>query len=568
MTIFLAVCPQWDRDRSLVAACRTALSTRILSPDLASRVPVKVFLLFTALIAAAPVCGQEETPFTRLFDTGVASAEPLAADAVAPRTGWRLVPEDTVDHRFSGDAVLLNDKLTVVLRKQGRGAEVYSKAASGLQHRATLGHAGTRSPVIEPFQTLKILENGSGAVLVEGAFGAAESAALRFRLTTGEAILEIHSAGAAQSVAALTKARYLIVPDYFGDDMVYSTLSPSDGERVLYLPAENFCLNLLDGGDAIMMSVWQSSEQEVWLTTTNSATADNVCSSTIQCLEGKSIWLAFLEFPGIWHSGSVSAQADWKPVFPAKWRCSLVRENGVADSWDLEQGPQSDQTAGPHDGPLVVYPIDRNTATPLTVSCPTDVMRNTLGVGPCQYILACEGLTSQGDPTPNSVMVWVEKQFEQKKEKKAAEDIKDRLKQMTRHVAEARVRIERYAQSADQIRKWLASQPGPASFRSILGDLDRSVAAGLATNASPARANQLATAISALVGQNNGLTSCRRLGEELRSIGAVQDSTLAKCRMAVRRLRAEGRTMAANQPQEAAWARELQRLAEQILQRK
>jgi hypothetical protein len=566
------------------------------------RTPGRCLLLVLACLAALSVSGQEETPFTRLFDTGVAAAEPLANEVPAQRAGWSLVPEDKVDHQFSGDAVLSNDKLTVVLRKRGGGAEVYSKAASRRVHRATIGPARGESSMLEARAALKIIENNSGAVAVEAASQGGGPAGLRLRLTTGEAILEIRSDDGLKSVNVLTRARHVVVPDYFGDDMVYGTvapltpaLSPSAGERVpegwvrgqrlssesqssslaaasprlnLYLPAENFCLNLLDGGDAIVMCVWQSSQQEVWLAGAQAAKETGFLSSAIQCLKGKRIWLAFLESPGIWHAGSVSAKDDWKPPFPAKWRCDLVRENGVADSWDRDAGPRPEQVGARQQGLLVIYPIDRSAATPLTAICPTDVMRNTLGVGPCQYILAVEGMTAQGDPTPNSVMNWVERQFALKKDKQTAEDINERFDQMTRHVGEARARIERYGQGADQLRKLLASQPRSEPFGPMVGDLDRFAAAGLAPTASPERARQLAAGVSALIGKDNGLASCRRLGEQLRSIGALQDTTLAKCRMAVRRLKQEARAMAVNQPEAAALAREVQRLADQILQNK
>jgi hypothetical protein len=336
----------------------------------------------------------------------------------------------------------------------------------------------------------------------------------------------------------------------------------------LYLPAENFCLNLLAGGDAIVMCVWESPQQEVWLAGAEGAKETGLCSCAIQCLKGKRIWLAFLEAPGLWHAGSGSAKDDWKPPFPAKWRCSLVRENGVADSWDREAGPRPEQIGARQARLLVVYPLDRDAATPLTAICPTDVMRNTLGVGPCQYILAVEGMSSQGDPTPNSVMNWVERQFELKKDKPAAADISQRLEQMTRHVGEARARIERYGQAAEQLRQLLAGQPRAEALRLILSDLDRFAAAGLAPRASPERARQLAAGVSALIGKDDALASCRRLGEQLRSLGALQDATLARCRMAIRRLKQEARAMAVNQPDGAVLAREVQTLAEQVLQRK
>jgi len=567
-------------------------------------------LVLSACLAAWSAYAQEETPFTRLFDTGAASPEPPAEAALANRTGWTLVPEDNVTHQFSGDAVLLNDKLALVLRKPGRGAEVYTRTASGLRHRATLGHVAAGFTVIDPCDALKILENTSGAVMIAASFKGDAPVTLHFRLTTGEGILEARPGEEAGFLKVQSKTRYVVVPDYFGDDMVFGAqaplaapLSSSEGERApegrvrgqrltsdppspslvsgsprwsLCLPAENFCLNLLDGGEAIVMSVWQSSEQDAWLTPARAdeagsrqqAAGTEVLSSCIRCLKGKSIWLAFLESPGIWHAGAGPAKDDWKPAFPAKWRASFVRDNGVADSWDVDRGPQAEQTAGEHQGPLIVYPIDRSPETPLTASCPTDVMRNTLGVGPCQYILACEGLASQGDPTPNSVMNWVEKQFEGKKEKKAANDIQERLGQMVNHIADARLRIGRYAAFAGQVRTLLANKTGSEPFLAIVDNLDRFLATGQTPNASPERAKQLATEVSALVGKENPLPACQRLGEQLRSIGTVQDNTLAKCRMAVRRLRQQGRTIEASRSQDDPLAQEVQRLAEQMLAKK
>ncbi len=556
-------------------------------------------LLLLACLATLPARGQEETPFTRLFDTGVASANPLADDAVSKRVGWALIPEDKVDHKFLGDTVLLNDKLTVVLRKQGRGAEVYSKAASGLKARANVsvergtrsveqgtlgpGDLGTVGAGICSLDALKTIENNSGAVMVEASFMSAvrgrpvpaptEAVALRFRLTTGEGILEIRSDEEAGFVNVESKTRYVVVPDYFGDDMVFDLrsplpslltgagISPAGVRRNLALPAENFCLSLLEGGEAIVMNVWQSNEQDAWLAATGSGKEGQ--STRISCLKRKRIWLAFLEAPGLWHAATTLAKDE--PPFPAKWRCSLVRANSLADSWDLDRGPDPEQTAGRHQGPLIVYPIDRSAATPLTATCPTDVMRNTLGVGPCQYILACEGLGAQGDPTPNSVMTWVEKMFEGKRENKVADDIKERLQQMAEHVAQARARIERYAEFAGQIRRLLASKQVSSPFSSIVDDLGRFVAAGSAPAANPERARQLAAEVLSLIGQGDSVPAGRRLGEQLRSIGALQDSALAKCRMAVRRLRQQARTDVTNQPQEAGLAREVQRFSEQML---
>ena len=515
---------------------------------------------FCAVLLALSALGQEDTAFTRVYDTVTPLAESMTDDTLLPRTGWRQVPEDNTRHQFAGDAVLLNDKLAVVFRKKGRGPEVYSRTTHRLRHRATLDYVGERSSGTGPREEFAIIENTSGGVMAEATFQNNDPVSLRFRLTTGEAILEIKCSQGTGFTDVQSHTRFVVVPDYFGDDLVYGP----ETVRGLCLPAENFCLNLLEGGDAILMIVWQSSEQDAWLAPASRGKTGDPGSSRIRCLKDKSIWLAFLESPDLWQARSGLASSEWKPPFPAKWRSSFVRENGGADSWDMDRGPSPQQSAGDHQGPLVIYPLDRSIATPLTATCPTDVMRNTLGVGPCQYILACEGLASQGDPTPNSVMGWVEKQFEQKKEKKAADDIKERLNQMAQHIADARSRIERYADFSGEMRKLLASKSDP--FHAINDDLARFAGSGLALESSPERARQLAGEVADLLGQENAAAACRRLGEQLRSIGSIQDGTLAKCRMAVRRLKQQARTVATSQLPEAGLAPEVQRRAERFLQ--
>jgi hypothetical protein len=523
------------------------------------KTPLLLFLL-CAWALTAP--GQNDLPFTRLFDTGAPSSEPLTGENLAKAAGWKQVPEDSTNHNFSGDALLLNDKVALVFRKQGLGPELYSRTTDAFTQRATLGYAANHSSPLSLPASVTIVENSSGAVKVEARFKGSGNAALRFRLTAGEAIVEIQSNEEGGYLNVQSASQYVVVPDYFGDDMVYKAADA----RERSLPAENICLNLIDGNNAMLMAVWQSNEQEVFLAPFRTDTQGTTASMRIGCLKNKPIWLAFLESNGIWRSLTGPSDNSWKSPFPAKWRSTFGRENGVADSWDTTLGPGSGQTEGNHEGPMLVYPIDRTPATPLTATCPTDVMRNTLGVGPCQYILACEGLGAQGDPTPNSVMNWVEKLFDQKKDKHAADDIKERLELMSRHLADARSKIQRYADFSAQVRLALADRAAP--YQVILDDLARFAATGLTPASAPARARELAAKVVALIGRENSLNDCQQLGQQLRAIGAAQDAALAKCRMGVRRLRAQSRDIAGQQSAKSIPAQQVQRLAEQILRNK
>ena len=523
-------------------------------------------LIFTllALFGVLALSAEEESPLTRLFDAGTAAPVPLTEAAVTKRAGWKLIPEDTLNHTFAGDAAYLNDKLMVVLRRSGSGAEVYAKATGGFKLRAALGCATALTAPGTPLGQFKIVENSGSAVMLEATGRPNNSAALRLRLTTGESILECRSAEGSGFLEVQSQSSCVIVPDYFGDDMIFG----SNDFCGRCLPTENLCLNLLGGGEAILMSVCQTNGQEMWLCPAAPGAPLDLRRQRMGLQKGQNLWLAFLESPQLWTVGSFPIKRAWQPPFPAQWRVSVLRAGATADSWEFHRGPTPSQAAGPHQGPLLIYPLDRTSDTPLTATCPTDVMRNTLGVGPCQYILACEGMAAQGDPTPNSVMNWVEKQFQQKKEKKAADDIKERLEVMVKHVAEARARLTRYQDFATRARALLAERPGMESPRAIVANLDRFLAAGLAPGASPDRARQLAEQLAAQIGKENALAACQELGAQLRALGTVQDSTLARCRMAVRRLRQEGRTMTAPAPGAGDPAQAVRSLAEQMLQSK
>ena len=519
------------------------------------------FGLLAALLAAPIARAEEESPLIRLYDTGVVNTGRLAPDALLKLASARQIPEDQTNAHFAGDAVLMNDKLAVIfpLHQSKALVDVYTKTGGGFNWRAVLGHAPDLGERLDTIVSLKIVENSSGGAVLDLGLGVQKPHGLRLRLTAGEAILELRAGDDDGYLVWASESAHLVIPDFFGDDMVYDITN----RRGDCLPAENFCLRLIDGGEAMVMGVWRSRAQEVWLDRTLQPVRARPPSVRIRCLKDQPVWLAFLEAPRLWQAGSVPTNTSLP--FPAKWRTSSLRSNGAADSWDAERGPGP--LAGSPAAPSVTYPLDRTPATPLTVTCPTDVMRNTLGVGPCQYILACEGMAAQGDPTPNSVMTWVEKQFEQKKEKKAADDIKERLDVMVKHVAEARAKIEHYHGFATEMRQTLNGKTGADPFRSMVDDLDAAATTGLAAESPSGLARDLAAQVLKLTGQENSLAACRQAGERLRAIGATQDRALAKCRMAVKRINAQGRTMLAisDPPADAPLAREVTDRTETML---
>lgn len=532
----------------------------------------RVHLASIVLCAAAASlpAGQARSPLARLFDTGSRSKEPLSADALTRKAGWKLIPEGNVTHRFSGEAVLWNGSLAVVVRPKGGDIEVYSIAA-GARLRASVTCAAGRSSTAAGLTKLDIVENAPSAVTVAATFGAPASAAIKLRLTTGVSILEIQAPRRASTLNVVTRARYVVVPDFFADDMVFGPDAPAS----VPLPAENFFLNLVDGGSAIVMCVWQPRRLGASATIVKSTKGAYRCSSRIDCAGGKSVWLAFLEGSGIWHegprhSGLKRDKSGWKPPFPAKWRCSQVKRTGFASSWDLAPAPTTKPSSGKIDGPVVVYPIDRVLATPLTVYCPTDVLRNTLGVGPCEHILTTEGLATPSNPTPDNVMTWVQRQFKRKRGRASAEEVRKRLREMTEHVGRARARIGQYGDLAGAVlaicREKSPLPPAAAGLSTTAERIRKTVEEGLQAAGPSQRVAALAGEVLALIPKEGAAGECERLAAQLRAIGAAQSRTLSKCRMAACWLRQQCVMAARRDRKISALTEKIQDRVERVLQ--
>lgn len=520
--------------------------------------------------AAALPAAQRQPPLARLFDTGRRSKGLLSADAVAGKSGWKLIPDRNVTHQFSGDAALTNGKLAVVVRSAGGGIEVYSLTAKGPRLRASLACAAGRSSTAAGIGKVRIAENATSATALSLTWGARNAAVVTLRLTMGQSIVEIRPGRRASTLNVVTASRYVVVPDFFGDDWVLG----AEASAEVSLPAENFFLNLIDGGDAIVMCVWQPRRLGASATISKSGKDPCRCSSTIDLAGSKIVWLGVLEGAGIWHEappkgGLKRDKPAWKPPFAAKWRCSRPARRGFAASWDLASGPVTRPGSGKTARPVVVYPIDRALATPLTVYCPTDVLRNTLGVGPCEHILTTEGLATPANPTPDNVMTWIQRQFKRRRGRPSAEEVRKRLAEMSKHAGRARARIVQYRDLASAVlalcRDSALTPQAAAGIAATAERIRKTVAEGLLACGHVEGVDVLAAAVLALVDKPDAAARCKPLATQLRAIGAAQSRTLSKCRMAACWLRQQC-VMAARGPRKvSALAARIQARVERIL---
>ncbi len=526
------------------------------------------FLLLHPQPAHCQVEYDSSLPFTWLFDTRSPSPSPLTAKTLGEKDGWKLIGEDDLEHSFKGDAVLLNDRLAVVLRAKGPGAEVYSVRDGRFLNRAVLAAVpdATTAVTVTGMTSIEIVDNSPGAVTVEAVFatsvpGGRSSAT--FGITTGQRMVEMCPKSGADRIFAWYRPRWIVVPDFFGHDMVFDPETVDS--RRFGLPAENFFLGLVRGGDAMLMCVWKSGRRRSFLIPPVEGHDETVAGCEIDGAVDEPVWVAFFEDAGLWHQetqavdgGSGPVSLDFEPPFEGRWRADLARPDGVAHSSPFSDGTVS--VAGAEDtGPLpvIVYPLDRTRTTPLSAFCPTDVIRNALGVGPCKYVLQTEGLAGQTDSTPDQVMTWVERQFKRDRADEATDEIKELLAEMVELVEHAQERIDRYAEFAEEVAGLLERSQGRlAGLVQTAERLERVVVRSQSGDIVQ-RTAALAEEVVVLIGKPDSLGECQRLGVELRRIGASQDSALSQSRMIVRWLEVQAATLAAEVPESAESSRKV-----------
>jgi len=563
----------------------------------------------------------------RLYDTGAASARPLSAEALSKKTGWTRVPEDTVARAFKGDAVLLNNLLAVVLRKRGHGAELYAAGPKGRQARAVL--APTGSGAAERLASVRITENNAGAAAVEAAFTVAggKTMTVAYRLAMGQAFVETEPREGTQALAVAAPCRFTVLPDFFSDDIVIdATGIPVDGVE---LPADNFLLHMLAGGDCVLMAVWNPPVAYPHGTLAGNGKERRLEQSTIPYGKDGKVWVALLERPGLWHTHDV-AKADvgkvvpleWRQPFPAQWRIDWRRDDGLSDSWEMIAERQGgtftkigwfggagtlpanrrrwttvlgtfaypcwiDKHGRGHvqplrkglvfEGPAVIYPINRARATPLDVFTVVDIVRATLGVGPCEYVLDVEGQRSESRGRATcSNRDTLDGIYSKGQQKKRRADIEKSLVEVMVFIRYIRTRIEHYVGFGHELLAYFAEQKKAhpdlaepiAELERLTRAIDQHVEARKDKIKTPEYAAKRVEEFRATVlddESKEALAKCKRFTRALVEIGGNQDELVGECRWAIKMIRQRAGLLMATDARMGEIAREIRRRSQKTL---
>ncbi len=530
-----------------------------------------------------------------LFDTGTSSP-----DFLANQQNWTKIAHGQLPASFKGDAVLENGKVALVLRKGAAGARLY--AGSGVQVELTPLAAG--KPRLEG---VKAVTNDGNTVCVEAAFGAAT---ITFRVAAGQPIVKTESRGGATGLRVEAPCRLGILPDFFADDMVIDAQAiPLDRTDV---PSENFFLHMCGRGEAMVIVAWDKSDRDVELTLAGKEDTRFIHASEVAYGKG-SIWVAALVERRIWFPVEATEENAGKTVdldcpipFQAKWKADLSRPDHTVDSWEMMWHPKTrslwatgvgrytypvwiDWGKDPKAktpfghievpktsrGPIAIYPIDRDPKTPLDKLTVVDIMRNSLGVGPCEYILDVAGQTagSKGVFTCEAYdrLVAIFNSGRQKDERALVEQT---LKDVVVFVHAIRDRIMAYQKFGTETLEWLAEQkkahPELEAFIAKMEELTRRIHARYERRKGATQTDvvKLTDELRPAITADASKVVCERVMERIRGVGEQQDDLVAECRMAVKLLRQSAALEVALNPKAAELARELRTRTHAMLRTK
>jgi hypothetical protein len=569
-------------------------------------------------LAAGP-----QPPVVRVFDTGSKHDGPAPAAEVARRQGWKEAPAEGV---VTGDLAFANNLAAAIIREDGGCVDLYSLGPGRPALRAVLRPVGPAPVAKVDYATVMESSPAASSLGLAITFGDGTRGNVSFGLKMGQGIVEVSAAPPVEALEVEAPSRFAILPDFFADDIVLD--APELAVDEADLPAEHFLLLPAPDGDALVMAVW-SEAADIPVAISGEGRGRAVRSARIPFGQDATAWVALLTGSEVWHVHNVAADdagkvipLEWRTPYPAQWRVDWRKDDGLTESWEMAFAKAGGGYSKPgwfgwptqlesdrrrwttvlgwfpypcwtdregraylqpldkvltFDGPAVIYPINRISSTPLDEYTVVDIVRATLGVGPCEYILDVEGQASEyrGRATcgTRDLLNPIYQAGRQKQERATIERALVDVVVFIRHI---RGRIEQYREFGRELLVYLDEQktqhPELAGEITQLEDLTREIERRVDARRdkikTPAEAQRMTEEFRASVLDYEGpdaYARCRRFTQAWVEIGGNQDELVGECRWAVKVVRQKAVLLAAEDPRMSEIAREVGRRSQAVL---
>ena len=576
--------------------------------------PLLKTVLILLLITSAGVStarGKEYTANTIIWDTLSPFTETVD---LQDRSNWKSIPADLLtleldplvassdpgyygrEYDFKGDAIVENEYLTAVFWSAKAKVVIYSKADSNEKRLEFVPLQVKAKPA--SITSCSILQNTGDEAALEVSFytqQAKESFSAIIAFGKSE-IVEIKPAENMKGISILGPIKYGIVPSFIGDDLIFNPeVYPST--NTFCVPSENIFLGLLEGEKDVLVVTWPQGKQQTKLVLGNKQTEPRLIESVDFSNDGKSIYLALLSAPGIWHKEELTPSylerdvaINWKRPFSAKWVTQLYegevkttfkfRESRLNRIWRGMIGSYSYPVwfSGdnafyhlgkkvPPKGESIIYCLERKN-TPVSVSTAVDIMKETLGRQTSDTILDISGRKLRthhrrgGEGIrractcgcTEAIQVVFEAGEEAERKEYVSEAVDDMVYFVTRHME----RINEYQDFAGNIIEFLNLtrksspdlKPFLESMESIAQEIIREYNRQKENIKTLKYAHELSRKTNALTRKNDpgNLATYMDLSKKWREMGGAQDNLLTQCHTLTRKLLQEAGYGCSHQP--------------------
>jgi hypothetical protein len=431
--------------------------------------------------------GAREIADIQIWDTSSPLLRSLDQTSVQAKTGWSIIPTGEA-YSPKGDLVLENEYLyTAFLSKEGK-VVIHSKSGKRRAELTPLQSKG--KPAI--IASCKVSTHTGNKAIVEANF-AAEGTELPVVFSfSRKQVIQVKPSGSVKGISLSSPLEYAIVPNLISDDLIFTREAYSSVDTTLYIPSENLFLGLLEGEESMLFTTWPEGRQEISLPLAKSRLFESVDFEN----DGKPLYLAILDAPGIWHKEELKPSylekvvaVDWKRPFPAKWITQLY-EDGLKTTYtfrESEPGTQGFWRAGvgwytypvwfnegrafyhlskkvPPEGESLTYFLERK-GTPVSISTPVDIMKQTLDSQLYNSITDPEGRRNRSLTRPNcaigtatcEVTDGLKPIFEAREEVEKKDIVKGGAEDMVYFLTAERERALEYQEFAHEMMDFLAS---------------------------------------------------------------------------------------------------------------
>jgi hypothetical protein len=575
-------------------------------------------LAFVLLMVADKV-----TAATVIWDT---ISPVLDGEVLANRSDWKAVPTEDekwggpdyynpeyygLRYSFTGDAAVENEHLIVVFSKREGKAIVFAKADQLAEKVQVVPLELRTGPTI--ITRINVLQNTGDEVVLEVVFSGEQTRKnLSVIFSVGKKrLVEIRPAENVDGISLVSSIRYGVVPDFIADDLVIDPQTyPS--LKALHVPSTSVFVGLLKGRNDMLTVTWPTGRQRVRLVPDTTARGPRLIGAVDIENDGKCVFLALLSAEGIWHEEVLKASylerdvaSAWKRPFPAKWTTQLLEDRVRTTFTFREIRPQKFWRGGvgfypypvwfehgttfyrlgkkiPPRGKSLVYFLEPR-GTPVSVSTPVEIMKDTLGRQVCSALLDVEGRRLRSHRRKDAVIGaatcevtdGMQPVFDAGEEVKRKEYIHGGVDDMVYFIARQRQRVDEYQAFAGRMMDYLdrtaKTRPDLKRFiddmRAITQEIVQQHDRQRENMKTLAYADELARETKALTQRRDpgNVARFKELKMKWRRVGGTQDTLVCKFHTITRKLFQEAGYGCVGRPEVVPVADEIRSFCRQCL---